>query len=357
LGQYIKIYLNFNIYGISPLFTANYSWTVFFSRSGPFFYSADADNCFTDISDFKKAQEIADNFDCAQLHRRLDKITADLVSIFSKWGESLQWSISQAEMATDIVFKDDLFLPVFYNELIRTATIEVKADNIYSFLGKRLTKVSAQEVATRLQTMVHGTRIKHTLGKTSLKMYDKQGVVLRIETTINDVSVFKHHREVKHRDGTSEMKHAAMKKTIYSLGALREQMLACNNRYIGFISQWKDHTQERSDLDKITRSVKDEQDRSYRGLNFFQSQDLLFLMALLKGEFQLQGFSNRLLQSHLPNWSAAKIGRVIKRFHVLKLVKKVGKTYKYYLTDLGKRVLIAALQLKERVVLPALGVA
>lgn len=314
-----------------------------------------ADNCFTHISDFDKAQEIANNFDCVQLHTRLDEIAADLVSIFPRWGDSLQWSIRQAEMATDIVFKNDRFLPVFYNELIRTAAIEVKADNIYSFLGKRLTKPSAQEVATRLQTMVQGTRIKHTLGKTSLKMYDKQGVVLRIETTANDVSVFKHHREVKHRDGTSEMKYAAMKKTIYSLGALHEQMLACNNRYIGFISQWKDHTHERTDLDRITQSIKDDKDRSYRGLNFFQSQDLLFVNAVLRGENQISGFSNRLLQFHLPGWSPAKVGRVLKRFRALKLIKRIGKTYKYYLSDLGKKVLIAALQLKERVVIPALG--
>jgi hypothetical protein len=32
-------------------------------------------------------------------------------------------------------------------------------------------------------------------------MYDKLGVVLRIETTTNDVSFFKHHRKVEHRQG------------------------------------------------------------------------------------------------------------------------------------------------------------
>jgi hypothetical protein len=30
-------------------------------------------------------------------------------------------------------------------------------------------------------------------------MYDKFGVVLRLETTTNDVSFFKHHRKVEHR--------------------------------------------------------------------------------------------------------------------------------------------------------------
>jgi hypothetical protein len=33
-------------------------------------------------------------------------------------------------------------------------------------------------------------------------MYDKFGHILRIETVANDVSFFKHHRRVEHRDGT-----------------------------------------------------------------------------------------------------------------------------------------------------------
>jgi hypothetical protein len=34
-------------------------------------------------------------------------------------------------------------------------------------------------------------------------MYDKFQRVLHIETTVNDVSFFKHHRKVEHREGPS----------------------------------------------------------------------------------------------------------------------------------------------------------
>ena len=188
-------------------------------------------------------------------------------------------------------------------------------------------------------------------------MYDKQARVLRIETTTNDVSFFKHHREVKHRDGTRHMKHASVRKTIYSLGAVAEQMQACNKRYLSFISQWRDHSRERTDLRKITDSVKDDKQRSYRGVNFFQSDDLSFLLAIMRGEYQIAGFTNRSLQPHLSGWNSQKIGRVVKRFRVLRLVKRVGRTYKYYLSSLGKKVLVAALQLKERVILPTMAIA
>jgi hypothetical protein len=46
-------------------------------------------------------------------------------------------------------------------------------------------------------------------------MYDKFALVLRVETTCNDVTFFKHHRRVEHRGGTWEMKLAPMKKSIY----------------------------------------------------------------------------------------------------------------------------------------------
>lgn len=64
------------------------------------------------------------------------------------------------------------------------------------------------------------------MGRVALKMYDKLGVVLRIETVVNDPSFFKHHRKVEHRDGTTTTKLAPMKKTIYSLPALRRTLAA-----------------------------------------------------------------------------------------------------------------------------------
>ena len=313
-----------------------------------------AGNCFVGIDDFARAQQLADGFDPEPLHRRMDELAERFVAIHPRWKDGLHWSIYQAEYATDIVFRSDRILPTLYQELVRTAAVEVQCSDIYGFLGKRLTEASAKEVSNRLQTLVEGTRIKHTLGKASIKMYDKQGRVLRIETTMNDITIFNHYREVKHRDGTRETKYASMRKSIYSLGALAEQMQACNQRYLQFISQWRHHTKERTDLRKVTQSTRDEKQHSYRGLNFFMKDDLEFMLAIMKGEYCVSGFSNRLLQKHLPGWSPQKIGRMLKRFRVLRLIKRAGRTYKYYLATLGRKTMVAALQLKERVILPSM---
>ena len=147
-----------------------------------------------------------------------------------------------------------------------------------------------------------------------------------------------------------------MRKTLYSLGAVAEAMSACNRRYLAYISQWPDRTRERHALGEVTASGRDEKDRSVRGVNFFRADDLQFLRALQRGEHQIQGVRNRTLQPHLPGWKPSKIGRTLRRFRVLKLIKPVAGTRKYYPTARGESLVIAGLQLTERIILPAFAV-
>ena len=102
------------------------------------------------------------------------------------------------------------------------------------------------------------------MGPVSLKPYDKCGLILRIETTVNDLTFFKHYREVEHRDGAKETKWAPMQKTINSLPALRELLEAANRRYIEFLSTITYPRAGRDRLDKLSRTIQQE-DRSYPG--------------------------------------------------------------------------------------------
>jgi hypothetical protein len=66
------------------------------------------------------------------------------------------------------------------------------------------------------------------------------GIVLRIETTSNDMSFFKHHRKVGHRQRPSTRELAPVKKSIYSRIDLRKILLDCNRRYIAHLSTLDD---------------------------------------------------------------------------------------------------------------------
>ncbi len=67
----------------------------------------------------------------------------------------------------------------------------VKPENVATFLGKKLHGNYQDEVGNNFNTRIEGTRIKHAMGPASIKMYDKFGLIFRIETTVNDVSFFK----------------------------------------------------------------------------------------------------------------------------------------------------------------------
>ena len=103
------------------------------------------------------------------------------------------------------MFSRQANLQTIYGNLIRTAIHTVKPDDIATFLGKKLNGNYQDEMGNRFNTRIEGTRIKHTMAPVSIKMYDKFRLILRIETTVVNVSFFKHYREVEHKDGTRSM--------------------------------------------------------------------------------------------------------------------------------------------------------
>lgn len=311
------------------------------------------DNAFVHVGSFTEAQRLNDQYNVESLHQKLDLFAQLYCPVINKWDLRYHWSIMQAEYATDIVFKRQEDLQPIYGHLTRTAIHTVKPENIATFLGKRLHGNYQDEIGNRFNTRIEGTRIKHSMGSVSIKMYDKLGIVLRIETTVNDVSFFKHYRKVEHRDGSQSKKLAAMKKAIYSLPALRELLLAANRRYLQFISAFDDPTPGIDKLDKITKTVL-ENHRSYKGFNFFANDDQLLLESIASGEFNISGFQNKHIRKKLSKKSSAQISRTIKRLHVHGLIKKIGHTYKYYLTKLGQQVITIGLKLKELYIIPEL---
>jgi len=259
----------------------------------------------------------------------------------------------QVELALDVVFKYQSDLRPLYETMTRTAIHVVKTEQVATFLGRKLTGAYQGEIGNDFHTRIEGTRIKHHMGPVSIKMYDKLAIVLRIETTVNDVSFFKHHRRVEHRDGSWEMKNATMKKSIYSLPALRELLEAANQRYLEFISTIEDPTVGIKEIEKISKPISDGQ-RSYRGFNLFHGEDLRLFEGILRGEFNIRGFQNRSLRAILLGKTAHQISRIFKRLRMHGLIKRVQKTYRYYLTRLGQKVITTALKLRTMFIIPAL---
>jgi hypothetical protein len=313
------------------------------------------DNAFVQIEDWEKAQQIAQEFPLEALQEDLTKLSKICCPVVFNYRQGYYWSLMQVEYSWDLVFRDVEALAPLYQELSRQAITTIRAIDVCRFFAKRLPSGDETPVESRLSTRKEGTRILHQLDKkASLKLYDKQARILRVECTSNDVSFFKHYRKVEHRDGSSTYKDAALKKSIFSLGDLRDLMSAACRRYLEFLSHLEDHSSGRTDLDKISRPVVDPQHRSSRGFNLFLAEDQTVLQILLRGEFLISGLSNRRFRKWLPDKTPSQIARILKRLRLHGLIKKIGKSYKYYLTQLGQRLLFTALKLQNHLIIPTL---
>lgn len=313
-------------------------------------------NAFVQIDDFAKAQELSDSLHPDVLHRRLDQWARQFCPVHHEFPSGWHWNLMQVEYATDIIFKEAARLAPLYDTLLERAVLQVKADDIATFLGRNGLNPNYQgEGGSRYGVLIEGRRVRHNLGDASIKMYDKFGHILRIETTANDVSFFKHRREVVHQDGGAEMKNAPVKKTIHSLGIVRELMAASNRRYLGFLSALvqDDDPDVRQKLDRVSNPVRDDAGRSHRGVNLFAKDDLDLVTTVMRGEYAISGFTVRRLRPHLPGWDGGRISRAIRRLREHGLVKKIGGTFKYYATKIGLSVLAAGLRLREETIIPA----
>ena len=312
-----------------------------------------ADNAFVRIDNWQRAQELADALSPDLLHRTLDGYAAQCCPVSDVFGQSYHWSLMQVEYATDLAVRSAATLGPLYEQLVRQSVLGVKAEQVASFLGRKITPQLAQEIGSQFSTRIEGTCIKHRFGKSSIKMYDKCGIVLRIETTTNDVSFFKHHRKVEHREGPPTRELAPVKKSIYSLIDLREILHGCNRRYLAHLSALDDFSAGVRALDRLTKPRKVEQ-KTVKGINFFEPGDSALLHAMQNPRVNIAGIRRADLLGQLEMFSPNRLSRHLRRLLDLGVIKRITGTYRYYLTKAGRAATAAAERLTAATIIPAL---
>src|SRR5450631_2214732 len=286
-----------------------------------------ADNAFVRIDDWQRAQELASALSPDLLHRVLDRYAALCCPVLDVFGQSYHWSLMQVEYATDLVFRSAATLKPLYEQLVRESVLSVKAEQIATFLGHKIAPQLTRELGSQFSTRIEGTCIKHRFGHASVKMYDKFGCVLRIETTTNDVSFFKHHRKVEHRQGPPTRALAAVKKSIYSLIDLREILFGCNRRYLVHLSTLNDFSAGVRALDRLTRPRKVD-DKTVKGINFFDPVDNALLNALQDPRVNIAGIRRGDLIPMLDQLSPSRLSRQLRRMRDIGVIKRVRGTYR-----------------------------
>lgn len=314
------------------------------------------DNCFTRIADVAKAQKWMEQFMKRRWARWLNRCAAKVMPwLTSDNGRHLRgyyWTVRQAEFATDVMFQDAKTLDRLYPCWVRHAIDHFGTENVLRFLGR--STIIQGDSKTRMDKRREGLCVKHWLQENWIKMYNKQGSVLRVETTINRAGRFKVWRHVR-RKGKPVKVWARLRKGISDFRRRGQICLAANGRYFEALSFASVPQEAWRTLDTVSRPCMKE-GRRYRALRPIDPEDSRKLRLLQDGRFAIDGIRNRDLQSIWPEpatddptgtRTSAKITRWLRLMTAHGVLFKVPHTQCYRLTTKGHGVLTCALRLRN----------
>lgn len=308
------------------------------------------DNAFVTLADPAAAQRCADRFAKLPWPKILERYARQVNPLLHDElkGMSHYWVIDQAEYATDVCFTSKHALAGLFGRLLEFALLTFSPKKIFCYLGRKWHERFDGEVQTRYKSVREpGACIKHFMKRNWLKMYDKLGLLIRVETVINQPGEFKVLRECQHRDGSKSKGWFAMCKGVGNMHHYQRHALACNQRYLEALAAVDDPTPSYDDLKRLTERQRDH-GRSYAGFNPAREEEARLFAALLAGDHIAQGFRNKDIRSAMyrerprdPDRKrhSAAVGRILKRLHVRGLVAKVPRTRRWRITDLGRRTL------------------
>lgn len=316
-------------------------------------------NCFVRIDDLPKAQRMMDDL----LKRNWIRFLNVLGQRVNPWlhpanGLSLRgyyWSLRQSEYATDLLFTDTNALQQVYPVLAQHAIQHFHPPDILRFLGRRTNARFSGEVTTDAKRRAEGVRIKHWVEENSIKMYDKEGTILRIETTINKPRRFK-VRRMATRKGHRQLAWIPMRKGVADMTRRAEICRAANERYLEALGVVGEPSPTRHLFDPLSKRIT-RRGRPYRGLRPIHPEEARLFAAVLDGQFFLQGFRNKDLRRRLhpaaepdPVSRKRASGRITRCLRLLRahgLIAKVSRTFYYRITRKGHHVMTTALKLRQ----------
>ncbi len=317
------------------------------------------ENCFVWVEDWAEAQRLMDQQCQIQwapvLESLLDQCHPCHRELCRPLAQHYYWSASSTEYATDVVFRRAQDLAGLYPRLIHHGISTFGSPDVMRFLGRSVPVVSGRvhgnfkgEIISDIKTRPEGVRIKHSLNGNNLKMYDKQGLALRVETTIDRPREFR-TRRASERDPQGKLAWRVMRRALADLPRRCEVSAAANNRYLTALASASTKTPIGQLAQDITRPRTQDGQR-FRGLRPWSAEDGRWLEMLSRGEGMLNGFRNRDVRRMLfPRKASAEqerrravqVTRRIRLFRAHGLLRKVSGTHRYWVTQRGRLILTA----------------
>jgi hypothetical protein len=322
------------------------------------------DNCFTWVEAPAKAQALLAEQGRTDWPKVLNALLAQAHPLHEEIGRPFHqpyyWSASQTEYATDVLFENANALARWYRPFLHYGISAFKSADVLRFLGHPVPATGQVhgnfdgEITSRLKARPEGVRLRHTANGNSIKMYDKQGSVLRVETTLVHPEHFKVYRPAE-ADPEKPLRWQKLRRGVADLWRRAEVSQAANHRYLEALASVTGKTALRDEAANVCRRFTKE-GRHYRALNPWSPEDGALIEAVSRGEFTLGGLRNRDLRRLLyprpgdANQERRRAAAITRKLTLLRahgLLRKVSGTHRYQVTEQGRRILTALIAARQ----------
>lgn len=320
------------------------------------------DNCFTWIEDVARAQRLLDEQLNTPWTAELKKLVLEnhptYRAICRPMDLSYYWGACESEYATDVMFAREQRLAQLYPRLVHHGIKSFGSRDVLRFLGHKPPANGvgkfAGELHSSLKHRPEGLRIKHFVNGNSLKLYDKQGSVLRVETTINHPKEFKVWRATEN-DPEQKKAWRVLRRGVADLPRRAQVSHAANERYLSALAVVDEKTPLSKEAQTICQRLRKD-GQSYRALNPWSVQDARLLEIVNRGEFAINGFRNRDVRTLLFSTKGTeqeqkrRAGAITRKIRLLRahgLIRKVSGTHRYVVSEKGRRIITALLTARQ----------
>ena len=302
------------------------------------------DNAFLGVDDPEALQQIADSLDAATIQRRLDYWINELGPRFSPQERQAIWlgrkySIQQVEYCRNLIFRRNFPIHKLFERSCDIELYRLTADKISQIFGFRLHRRCKGKLFSVLDRIDHGHHVLRAGCKNGLlRMYEKFSTFLRLEVLSNDLRDF------------------GLKKSLVHLDQVRETLAGVADRFAAFEAEALNVHVDFPLFQRLALPIVRGKSR-IPGIKIHDTRMIRLMQMLLHAGPTITGW--RIAQIHPrvlatfglapDSYTLTQLRYDLRKLKGHGLLQRVGRTYRYRLTDKGNRVCLLFVLFHQRV--------
>ncbi len=302
------------------------------------------DNAFLSTSDPKALQAAADKLSAATIEKQLNYWSWFLGPKFSEKDRQAvpldrKYSINQVEYCRNFIFKRHFPIHKIFAHSCEMGLFRLAADKVAYIFGVRITKRLRGKLYSVVERLDHGHHVLRIYCKNLVgRMYEKFSTFLRVEVCVN------------------RMKGPGLKKRLENLACLRQKLVAVTDRFAGFEAQSLNVHVDFSLFQKMALPVVAGKTK-IAGIKIHDTRMIRLMEVLVHGGTQLNGWrSTDIHQAILSTvglsvstYTLSQLRYDLRKLKAHGLLERIGRGYRYRLTDKGVKAALIFILFHKRV--------